>query len=245
MGAASQRQDRRGFRPHDVSHRNLQPAPLPYNLYQGVPPNNCRLSFDRHVQPSHKDSHPHSQQTFDHPHPSVDFQNHRRLSNGRPQEGHPPDSRPPRRTYFSEYLPHIEELLSRPGQNVYYKGPLRVNKKRRTDAYVTVDGLAGDVYIPGSRLRNRAFDGDIVAIRLIDEEETAKHFPKEKFSRKMGGALRPRSAPANDKIGVPGSSEIDDLAENDDVDLDEILLAHTENDDVLVGEEIDGNSLPC
>lgn len=39
---------------------------------------------------------------------------------------------------------------------------MRVNARKRTDAYVTVDGIASDIFISGMAPRNRAFDGDIV-----------------------------------------------------------------------------------
>jgi protein SSD1 len=57
-------------------------------------------------------------------------------------------------------------------KNKYVQGVLRINKRNRSDAYVTVDSLPeGDVYICGSKDRNRALEGDVVGIELIDPEE--------------------------------------------------------------------------
>ena len=41
-----------------------------------------------------------------------------------------------------------------------------------------MDGPFTDVYVPGNF--NRTFDGDVVVVRIITEEEAAKSFPKEK-----------------------------------------------------------------
>ena len=61
-------------------------------------------------------------------------------------------------------------------KNKYVQGVLRINKRNRSDAYVTVDSLPeGDVYICGSKDRNRALEGDVVGIELIEPEE---HPPK-------------------------------------------------------------------
>ncbi|KAG2199383.1 hypothetical protein INT47_001565 [Mucor saturninus] len=52
----------------------------------------------------------------------------------------------------------------------YFKGLLRINKRNRNDAYVTCDNLDADVFIHGQRDRNRALEGDIVIIELLDLE---------------------------------------------------------------------------
>lgn len=52
----------------------------------------------------------------------------------------------------------------------YYEGVIRINKRTRTDAYVTCDNLDSDIFINGQRDRNRALDGDTVVVELLDLE---------------------------------------------------------------------------
>ncbi|KAK4687107.1 protein SSD1, partial [Tremellales sp. Uapishka_1] len=110
---------------------------------------------------------------------------------------------PQRKSLFAPYLPQasLPPLLSA-GKLVV--GVLRVNKKNRSDAYVATDVLEADIYICGSKDRNRALEGDIVAVELLDvdevwgtkkdkeekkrkkEENAAYDFkPSQSFSRKM------------------------------------------------------------
>ena len=48
-----------------------------------------------------------------------------------------------------------------------FRGNLRINAKKRCDAYVTVDGMVTDIFIDGAQARNRAYDGDIVVLFSI------------------------------------------------------------------------------
>ncbi|CAG8445580.1 7843_t:CDS:10 [Ambispora leptoticha] len=50
-------------------------------------------------------------------------------------------------------------------------GVLRINKRNRSDAYVTTESLDADIYICGSKDRNRALEGDVVAVELLDPEK--------------------------------------------------------------------------
>ncbi|KAF8461916.1 hypothetical protein BDZ91DRAFT_829160 [Kalaharituber pfeilii] len=92
-----------------------------------------------------------------------------------------------RKTLFTPYLPQasLPALLSN-GQLV--SGILRVNKKNRSDAYVTTqDGLLdADIFICGSKDRNRALEGDLVAVELLDVDEVwgQKREKEEKKKRK-------------------------------------------------------------
>ncbi|CAH1759149.1 3396_t:CDS:10 [Entrophospora sp. SA101] len=75
-----------------------------------------------------------------------------------------------RKSLFAPYLPQAS-LPShlKAGELVY--GVLRINKRNRSDAYVTTEFLDSDIYICGSKDRNRALEGDIVAIQLLDPEK--------------------------------------------------------------------------
>lgn len=92
-----------------------------------------------------------------------------------------------RKTLFTPYLPQatLPALL---GDGQLVSGILRVNKKNRSDAYVTTqDGLLdADIFICGSKDRNRALEGDLVAIELLDVDEVwgQKREKEEKKKRK-------------------------------------------------------------
>ena len=90
-----------------------------------------------------------------------------------------------RKTLFTPYLPQATlPALLNDGQLV--AGILRVNKKNRSDAYVTTNDLDADIFICGSKDRNRALEGDLVAIELLDVDEVwgQKREKEEKKKRK-------------------------------------------------------------
>lgn len=90
-----------------------------------------------------------------------------------------------RKTLFTPYLPqsNLPALLS---NDQLVAGILRVNKKNRSDAYVTCSDLDADIFICGSKDRNRALEGDYVAIELLDVDEVwgQKREKEEKKKRK-------------------------------------------------------------
>ncbi|KAG2013594.1 SSD1 protein [Coprinopsis cinerea AmutBmut pab1-1] len=79
-------------------------------------------------------------------------------------------NQPQRKSLFAPYLPQasLPPLLAA-GKLVV--GILRVNKRNRSDAYVSTEVLDADIYICGSKDRNRALEGDIVAVELLDVDE--------------------------------------------------------------------------
>lgn len=96
---------------------------------------------------------------------------------------------PQRKNLFAPYLPQASlPPLLQAGKLVV--GVLRVNKKNRSDAYVATDVLDADIYICGSKDRNRALEGDIVAVELLDVDEvwTTKKDKEEKKKRKEENA---------------------------------------------------------
>jgi protein SSD1 len=92
-----------------------------------------------------------------------------------------------RKTLFTPYLPQAS-LPALLGDGQLVSGILRVNKKNRSDAYVaTSDGvLDADIFICGSKDRNRALEGDLVAVELLDVDEvwSQKREKEEKKKRK-------------------------------------------------------------
>lgn len=92
---------------------------------------------------------------------------------------------PSRKSLFAPYLSQasIPQLLA---DGYLVQGTLRVNRKNRSDAYVSTDVLDADIFICGSKDRNRALEGDVVAIELLDVDEVwdAKREKEEKKRRR-------------------------------------------------------------
>lgn len=91
-----------------------------------------------------------------------------------------------RKSLFAPYLPQssLPDLIN---EGRLVTGILRVNKKNRSDAYVSTDGLLeADIFICGSKDRNRALEGDLVAVELlvVDEVWDSKKEKEEKKRRK-------------------------------------------------------------
>ena len=68
------------------------------------------------------------------------------------------------------YPPYLssQDIENRSSLGELHAGVLRINRHRRYDAYVSTTTLDDDIYIGSEICRNRAFDGDVVAIELID-----------------------------------------------------------------------------
>lgn len=104
-------------------------------------------------------------------------------------------SQPQRKSLFAPYLPQasLPPLLAA-GKLVV--GILRVNKRNRSDAYVATEVLDADIYICGSKDRNRALEGDIVAVELLDVDEvwsTKKEKEEKKRKKEENAAYDPKS----------------------------------------------------
>ena len=75
-----------------------------------------------------------------------------------------------KKTRFTEHVaPEAAMALVDTGH--LCRGSLRINAKKRQEAYVKVEGVPHDVWIDGDVNRNRAFSKDIVAIRLLPSSE--------------------------------------------------------------------------
>ncbi|CEJ00808.1 hypothetical protein RMCBS344292_14855 [Rhizopus microsporus] len=71
-----------------------------------------------------------------------------------------------RRRMFNPYISpkEVEDGLN---DGTLYQGEMRLSRNRQ-DAYVKCDNLDADIYIGRSRDRNRALQGDLVAVRMLD-----------------------------------------------------------------------------
>lgn len=151
-----------------------------------------------------------------------------------------------RKTLFTPYLPQatLPALLA-DGQLV--AGILRVNKKNRSDAYVTTNDLDADIFICGSKDRNRALEGDLVAVELLDVDEVwgQKREKEEKKKRKDIGDSRGNVTAVNDATTQPESSAAEGgirrrgslkqrptQKKNDDVEVEGQSLLLMEEDEI-------------
>ncbi|CUM62779.1 uncharacterized protein PRCAT00000337001 [Priceomyces carsonii] len=155
-----------------------------------------------------------------------------------------------RKSLFAPYLPQssLPELIQ---EGRLVTGILRVNKKNRSDAYVSTDGLLdADIFICGSKDRNRALEGDLVAVELlvVDEVWESKKEKEAKKRRKDNSYIKsPSSSVLNDDIHNDATSA-PNSAENEDGENDSSLTRRgslkqrptlKKNDDV----EVEGQSL--
>jgi protein SSD1 len=124
-----------------------------------------------------------------------------------PQMGMHQNNQQQRKTLFTPYLPQatLPALL---GDGQLVAGILRVNKKNRSDAYVTTNDLDADIFICGSKDRNRALEGDFVAIELLDVDEVwgQKREKEEKKKRKDGHGGQNSTIAVNDATTQPENS---------------------------------------
>ncbi|KAI8594093.1 hypothetical protein BDZ88DRAFT_8477 [Geranomyces variabilis] len=62
-----------------------------------------------------------------------------------------------------------------------HQGSLRINKRNRFDAYVTLVNQTtdNDIYLCGVKARNRALEGDIVVLRILEGEELQREMSIE------------------------------------------------------------------
>ena len=124
-----------------------------------------------------------------------------------PQMGMGGNQQQQRKTLFTPYLPQAS-LPALLGEGQLVAGILRVNKKNRSDAYVTTNILDADIFVCGSKDRNRALEGDLVAIELLDVDEVwgQKREKEEKKKRKDGNDGRGSTIAVNDATTQPESA---------------------------------------
>ena len=134
-----------------------------------------------------------------------------------------------RKSLFAPYLPQ-GQLPSLLQEGKLVSGILRVNKKNRSDAYVSTDLLESDIFICGSKDRNRALEGDVVAVELLDVDEVwAQKREKEEKKKRKGddsnagglkrqGSIRIREGgKRKDDVEVEGQGLLLDVDDEEEV----------------------------
>ncbi|KAI3642028.1 hypothetical protein MP228_011583 [Amoeboaphelidium protococcarum] len=110
-----------------------------------------------------------------------------------------------RRQIYADHL-SIKECKQLKNLNKLQFGIIRINKRNRYNAYVTVDGYEQDFLVQGMLDRNRAFNGDTVAIEFLGEVERAE-------LKKVRNASQFFVVNSKPKVNVAASgqkSEVDD-----------------------------------
>ncbi|PKA52121.1 Ribonuclease II, chloroplastic/mitochondrial [Apostasia shenzhenica] len=81
------------------------------------------------------------------------------------------DLRPSKRKIiYSEHKP-MSEITSGLLHRIYHQGKLRVNRYNPFEAYVGSESIGEEIVIHGRVNMNRAFDGDIVAVELLSQDQ--------------------------------------------------------------------------
>ncbi|KAL3231178.1 Protein SSD1 [Nakaseomyces bracarensis] len=130
-----------------------------------------------------------------------------------------------RKSLFAPYLPqaNIPQLIE---EGRLVAGILRVNKKNRSDAWVSTDGsLDADIYICGSKDRNRALEGDLVAVELlvVDDVWESKKEKEEKKRRK--DALQQDIIPLNSSDDYHNDASATPNASAQPYNSDDVILS--------------------
>lgn len=65
----------------------------------------------------------------------------------------------------------MSEITAGLHSRIYHQGKLRVNRYNPFEAYVGSESIGDEIIIYGRPNMNRAFDGDIVAVELLPQEQ--------------------------------------------------------------------------
>uniref|UniRef100_A0A6N2M422 Chitin-binding type-1 domain-containing protein n=1 Tax=Salix viminalis TaxID=40686 RepID=A0A6N2M422_SALVM len=81
------------------------------------------------------------------------------------------DMRPSKRkVVYPEHNP-MSEITSGLTKGIYHQGKLRVNRYNPFEAYVGSESIGDEIIIYGRGNMNRAFDGDVVAVKLLPQDQ--------------------------------------------------------------------------
>jgi exosome complex exonuclease DIS3/RRP44 len=81
------------------------------------------------------------------------------------------DLRPSKKkVIYSEHKP-MSEITAGLRCGIYHQGKLRVNRYNPFEAYVGSESIGDEIVIHGRSNMNRAFDGDIVAVELLPQDQ--------------------------------------------------------------------------
>ncbi|KAJ3052032.1 DIS3-like exonuclease 2, partial [Rhizophlyctis rosea] len=94
----------------------------------------------------------------------------------------PAAATPKRPNVYEEYLT-LEEVSRGLEDGTLLQGSLRINKRNRYDAYCAIEGSENDIFICGVKNRNRALEGDVVAVKLLEGATLERELDLQKEKR--------------------------------------------------------------
>ncbi|ORY96315.1 hypothetical protein BCR43DRAFT_491479 [Syncephalastrum racemosum] len=113
-----------------------------------------------------------------------------------------------RRQLYPTHLP-LADVSHQLKIRALFSGTLHVDRQDSSDAHVMCDTLGANIYIYGSRNRNRALDGDVVAVELVDVGTMlAEKATKKQARRRSSLAIPPPTSISLSSI--PEHSMLDD-----------------------------------
>lgn len=108
------------------------------------------------------------------------------------------DMRPSKRkVVYPEHKP-MSEITSGLTKGIYHQGKLRVNRYNPFEAYVGSESIGDEIVIYGRGNMNRAFDGDVVAVELL---------PQDQWHEEKSLSIVDEEDEEEDVHLVPGSSD--------------------------------------
>jgi len=128
-------------------------------------------------------------------------------------------------SFYEEYLP-VEQIEEGMGQQ-YFQGILKVNPRKKVEAYVRPEGFNIDLRVDDEKARNRSLHGDLVALELLPEAEWApwSSMLQAKLGLELGDtaaggelpARVPSQNPAEKRLWAPKQGMIDGFRSQADV----------------------------
>lgn len=145
----------------------------------------------------------------------------------------------PRRALFGSYLPQNSlPLLLLAGKLVV--GVLRINKRNRSDAWVTTEVLGHDIFISGSKDRNRALEGDIVAVELLNAKEVWQT-KRDKADKKKRKEESSQGVPTSGNSTHSAGRRIDKARDDIEVEGAQLKLVEDEEESEIIPPPLAGH----
>ena len=125
---------------------------------------------------------------------------------------HPDDRNPRKKRLMFNAYPSPESMQQEIQNGTLIRGIIRISKAHTSEAYVVPDTLDHDIFILGRRQRNRALEGDVVAVRLLDVDKI--------WERKKEEIRKKKEETAKEKA-TNGKDHEQDASENEDEEEDQ------------------------
>ncbi|KAI8144946.1 hypothetical protein BJV82DRAFT_606849 [Fennellomyces sp. T-0311] len=114
-----------------------------------------------------------------------------------------------RRALYPTHLP-VPDAIHLVQTRQLFSGVLSVDRQDSSDAHVACEELESDIYIYGSRNRNRALDGDHVAIELVDVDTMLSEKAYKKQARRRSSLATATLHPIPED-GIPPMAVPEDM----------------------------------